>query len=162
MTHNLHKPLRHLLLAVSLAWTAIATHAAAPLPLSLGVSYDRSIKSHQNGYGFQLTADLGSRFRLQPEFIYLTEHAGVATLQLNLNAHWRVPLFDSFGIYPLAGLSYSHWGYDGPNASRWGMNAGCGAEYTFGSRITLFTEVRLLVVSHETQPIYTAGLKYHL
>ena len=154
--------MRCFLFAALLALVAATAHADPPVPFALGVSYDRSVKSGQNGYGFHLTADLGKHVRLQPEFIYLTEHNDVATLQLNLNAHWRMPLFDSFGIYPLVGMSYSHWGYTGPNASRWGMNAGCGAEYCFGGRVSLFTEVRLLVVSHETQPIYTVGLKYHL
>ena len=93
--------------------------------------------------------------------IYFAEHNNTSTLNLNINLHYRLPLFDRFGIYPFIGVSYTHWGYDGPNASRWGANAGCGAEYRFSRRISMFTEVRLQLVSHETQPIVGAGLKYH-
>ena len=135
--------------------------AAPPLPMAFGVTYNRSIKSHQNGLGFKLVTDLGKRVRIEPEMIYFAAHDDVTALHLNINLHWRMPLFDSFTFYPLVGLSYTHWGYEGPNANRWGANLGAGAEFQFMRQLSAFTEARVLFVSHETQPIYNVGLKYH-
>ena len=148
-----------ILIAASTGPTALA--AEPPVPMALGLTYNRSTLSHQNGIGLKLQADLGSRVRIEPEMIYFAEHDSTTALHLNMNLHWRIGLFDRFGIYPLAGVSYSHWGYQGPNASRWGANLGCGAEYRFMKRLSAYTELRLLIVAHETQPIYTVGLKYH-
>ncbi|MBP3737559.1 MAG: outer membrane beta-barrel protein [Muribaculaceae bacterium] len=155
MKHRLH------ILIVMVVGIALHLQAAPPVPLALGVTYNRATKHHQNGWGMKLQADLGSRLRLEPELMYFAEHHQVTTLNLSLNLHWRIPLFDHFGIYPLAGLNYSHWGYEGPNASRLGMNVGCGAEYRFMRALSGFTEVRMQLVSHESQPIFTFGLKYH-
>lgn len=149
---------------LTLALGAFTAQAAPPMPLPLafGLTYNRATKNHQNGWGMKLQVDLGPRFRLEPEMMYFAEHDDVSTLDLNLNLHWRIPLFSHFGVYPFAGVSYSHWGYNGPNASRWGCNLGCGAELFFARRWSGFTETRLQIVSHETQPIFTFGLKYHI
>ena len=138
-----------------------ATAASTPVPIAFGVGYFRAVKNSQHGWAAKVQADLGQHLRLEPEMMYFAEHKDVTTLDINLNLHWRLKLFDSFGIYPLVGINYSHWGYEGPNASRWGANLGCGAEYRFSRRISVFTEARLQFVSHETQPLIGAGLKYH-
>ena len=148
-------------LLVTLLMAAMAAMAAPPVPMAIGLSYNRTLKSDQNGLGVKLTSDLGKRLRIEPEFIYFWAHDDVTTLHLNVNIHWRLPLFDAFAVYPLAGVSYTHWGVEGPNPSRWGANLGCGAEYRFSKPLSAFTEARILLVSHETQPIYSFGLKYH-
>ena len=155
------KPLRFVLLAAVTAFVVNAVEAAPPLPMAFAATYNWSVKDHQHGFGLKLPTDLGHRLRLEPEFVYFAAHDDVTALHLNVNLHWRVPLFNAFGVYPLLGLSYSHWGYEGPNASRWGANVGCGAEYRFARRLSALTEVRLLLVSRESQPIYTFGLNYH-
>ncbi|MBR1804378.1 MAG: porin family protein [Muribaculaceae bacterium] len=157
----MHRPLLHILVVLVALCAALPVEASTPVPVAMGVTYNRATKHHQNGWGLKLQADLGSRLRLEPELMYFAQHHQVTTLNLSLNLHWRIPLFDQFGIYPLAGLNYSHWGYDGPNASRWGMNVGCGAEYRFMRALSGFTEARMQLVSHESQPIFTFGLKYH-
>lgn len=168
MLHPLHpiafsKIMRKLLFIIMLA-SVLALNAKetkTSLPLAFGVSYNHAFKNNQHGWAAKLQADLGHRFRLEPEMMYFAVHDGVSTLDLNLNLHYRMRLFDGFAIYPFIGVNYSHWGYDGPNASRWGANLGCGAEYRISHRLSLFTEARLQFVSHETQPLLGAGLKYH-
>lgn len=150
----------HIVLALAVC-AAIELWAGPPVPLALGLTYNRATKHHQHGWGIKLQADLGHRLRLEPELMYFAEHHEVTTLDLNVNLHWRVPIFDHFDIYPLSGVNYSHWGYNGPNASRWGMNLGCGAEFRITRSLTAFTEARMQLVSHESQPIFTFGLKHH-
>lgn len=158
--HNLMRKLFFVIAFLALMGNQVAI-ARPPLPVAFGLSYFRATKNHQNGWAAKLQLDLGKHFRLEPEMMYFAENEGVSTLDLNLNLHYRMKLFDGFGIYPFAGLNYSHWGYDGPNASRWGANLGCGAEYRFSKKMSGFTEARLQFVSHESQPLIGAGLKYH-
>ena len=155
--------MRALLTAIALlaSTSMIVAEARPPLPMAFGVSYNYAFKNGQHGWAAKLQADLGSRFRLEPEMMYFSKSNGVTTLKLSLNLHWRKQLFSRFGIYPIVGVNYSHWGYDGPNASRWGANIGCGAEYRIARALSGFTETRLQFVSHETQPMVGVGLKYH-
>jgi len=62
-------------------------------------------------------------------------------------------------LYPFAGVSYSHWGYDGPNISRWGANLGAGLDLYLGNRWSLIGEFRFMLVKQETQAITTVGIK---
>lgn len=155
--------MRNVLLTIVLiaCMGCITARARTPIPMAVGLSYNRAFKNSQNGWAAKLQVPLNRRIRIEPEMLYFAEHDGVTTLNLSLNVHWCRRLFDGFSIYPFAGLNYSHWGYDGPNASRWGANLGCGAEYRFSGTISGFTEARLQCVAHETQPMVGAGLKYH-
>ena len=58
------------LILVALLLAAVTAMAAPPLPMAFGVSYYRSVKSHQNGVGVKLPTDLGQHLRVEPEIIY--------------------------------------------------------------------------------------------
>lgn len=146
-----------LLIAVT---TIVAAYAIERPPLAVGFTYDYAFKHQQHGFGLKLQTRVFKSFRLEPEFIYCNEHKDVTTLHLNLNLHNVRPITPRLNLYPFMGLAYSHWGYVGPNANRWGVNLGAGLEYYLGRNWSALTELRLHGVKRETQLIYTLGLKY--
>lgn len=150
-------------LATYLAVLAIAIGAQAfeRPPMSLGVTYDYATEYSQHGFGIKLQAPIGHHVRLEPEFIYCNENKDATTLHLNLNAQYVKPVTERMNIYPFVGVGYSHWGYIGPNANRWGMNLGAGLEYDLGRRWGVLGELRLHAVKQETQIMTTVGLKYN-
>lgn len=131
--------------------------------MAVGAAYYHATEFGQHGGGVKLQLNTLFNLRLEPEIIYFAQHKDVSTLHLNLNVQYVKSLIKGFNLYPFIGPSYSHWGYDGePNASRWGFNLGCGAELDVIKPFSIFAETRLQFVSHESQPIFTIGLKYHL
>ena len=163
------KDIRHAIGAKILSLTMLATigcfgaHAKLPFKLALGAGYYNATEYKQHGGGIKLQVTAISNFRLEPEIIYFAQHDDVSTLHLNFNVQYVKTLVKGFNLYPFVGPSYSHWGYDGkPNASRWGLNVGCGAELDVINPISIFAETRLQFVSHESQPIFAIGVKYRL
>lgn len=145
-----------LLLAIS---TSIASTAIERPPLAVAFTYDYATEYRQHGFGIKLQARAGNHFRLETELIYCNQNRDATTLHLNMNLHYIMPVSSRFNIYPFAGVGYSHWGYVGPNANRWGLNLGAGIEYDLGKRWGVLAEMRLQAVKKETQLLYTLGIK---
>lgn len=152
--------MKRLLALLTLLAAVLSLHAAPPFTMALGATYCRATEYGQNGAGMKLQVGLSKKLRVEPEILYFAQKKDVTTLNLNFNVHYLFPLVEGLALYPFVGPSYTHWGYEGPNASRWGANVGCGAELSVGSRFGVFAEARLQLVSHETQPIMGIGLKY--
>lgn len=153
--------MKRTILILALMTVALCGYAVKRPPLALGLTYDYATEYHQHGFGLKLELPVGHRFRVEPEMIYFNENRQVTTLFLNLNVHYLLPLASRFNVYPFAGLSYSHWGYVGPNVNRWGMNLGGGFDYRLSRRFSALAELRFNLVSRETQLITSLGLKYH-
>lgn len=147
-----------LLLLVSAAM--LVAGAVERPPLAIGFTYNHATEYSHNGFGVKLQGRVSNRLRFEPEMIYTFENKDVTTLHLNLNVHYLLLMSQRFNIYPYAGLSYSHWGYVGPNVNRWGLNLGAGLEYDLGRRWGVLGELRLQAIKSETQLITTLGLKY--
>ncbi|MCQ2289531.1 MAG: porin family protein [Muribaculaceae bacterium] len=128
--------------------------------LELGATYNYSTEYKQSGVGVKLQAPVGRHFRVEPEIIYSNQHHDVTTLHLNLNVHYVMPMTQHMNVYPIAGVSYSHWGYVGPNANRWGANLGAGIEHSLGKKLSALAELRMQAVKQETQIITSIGVKY--
>lgn len=148
-----------LFLALSLA--VLAAGAVERPPLAVGFTYNYATEYSHSGFGLKLQGRLGSHIRIEPEMIYMFENKDVTTLHLNLNVHYLMPMASRLNVYPFAGLGYSHWGYVGPNANRWGLNLGAGVEYNLGRNWEILGELRLQAVKSETQVLTTLGLKYN-
>ena len=149
-----------ILLLVAVA-TCTASQAIERPPMAVGFTYDYAFKHQQHGFGLKLQSNLFKGFRIEPEFIYCNEHKDVTTLHLNLNLQNVRPITPRLNLYPFMGIAYSHWGYVGPNANRWGVNLGAGIEYYLGRDWSALTELRLHGVKRETQLLFDLGLKYH-
>lgn len=154
--------MKHRLLStLTLLLLTIAAHAAPRQQLAIGLTYNRATEYNQNGFGLKLQIPLSANFALEGEMIYFAQSRKTTTLHLNIHAQYRFQIIDRLCVYPFAGAGYSHWGYDGPNVSRWGANIGGGAEVYLGHGWGILGETRAQLVSHETQIIFTAGLRYH-
>lgn len=130
-------------------------------PMAVGLTYDYASEYHQHGFGVKLQVPVAKHLRFEPEMIYCNENREVTTLHLNFNAHYLLPIDSHLTVYPMAGISYSHWGYVGPNANRWGLNLGGGIEYPISHRWGILGELRLHAVKQETQVVSTLGIKYN-
>lgn len=139
---------------------AVSVQAIQRPPLAVGFTYNYATEYKQHGLGVKLQAPLGRHLRIEPEIIYFNENHDVTTLHLNVNVHYLLPMSSRLNIYPFAGVGYSHWGYVGPNANRWGVNLGGGIDYDLGRRWGFMGELRVNAVSRETQIIPTLGVKY--
>ena len=126
---------------------------------ALGLSYDFATEYRQHGLGMKFQVGIDSHWRIEPEIIYFFQSRNVTTLHLNANVQYAMPVVSTLQIYPFMGLSYSHWGYDGPNANRWGANLGAGVEVGLSDNWTAFAEFRFMLVPKETQAISAIGLK---
>lgn len=156
----MNRDARHIILALC-ALVAITACAQRPrLRSAVAVTYDYATEYRQHGVGAKLRLGLDSHWRLEPELIYFAESRKVTTLQLNAHIHYVEHLGGPVLLYPFAGVSYSHWGYEGPNVNRWGANLGAGLELNIGRGWAVVGEFRFMLVKQETQAITTVGLSH--
>ena len=149
--------MRHI--AVVLLFLVAALRLNARPPMGIAATYNFATEYQQHGIGAKLCLDIYGPWRLEPEIIYFAQNKDVTTLQLNANVHYVMPMTSRIYLYPFAGISYSHWGYVGPDKSRWGANLGGGAEFYLGRGWSLIGEYRFMLVKQETQAIPTFGIK---
>lgn len=152
--------IKRIVTTLAIAAIAMGTQAIERPPLALGLTYDYATEYHQHGFGVKLQAPVGKHLRLEPEMIYFNENRDVTAMHLNFNVHYLMPMASHLNLYPFAGVTYSHWGYEGPNANRWGLNLGAGIEYKLSHHWGILVEARLQAIKQETQVISTMGLKY--
>lgn len=136
--------------------------ANASTPMSLGIGFNYGSKFDQPGLGVKLQASITPQIRIEPEFIYFFKNDGVETFDVNLNFHYLFPLAPKVKLYPLVGLSYSHWSFDGPfdDENRFGVNIGAGIEFALARNVGLFVEERGQLVSDYSQSVTSVGLKF--
>lgn len=139
---------------------ALPVIAAARQPRAVALTYDYATEYRQHGLSAKLQLGVDSHWRIEPELIYFAEKREVTSLMMDLNLQYVQPIVSQLSLYPFAGVSYSHWGYEGPNKSRWGANLGAGLELGLGRNWMAVGELRYLLVSNETEAVATVGLKY--
>ncbi len=155
-----HSP-RHIALALALTAMSVAAQSHhTRQPMALGVTYDYATEYGQHGVGLKLQLGIDSHWRVEPEMIYFAQRRDVTTLQLNVNVHYVHHVAGPLAIYPFVGMTYSHWGYKGPNVNRWGANLGAGLELSLGRRWVAVGEGRFMLVKQETQAVTSLGLKH--
>ena len=140
----------------------MAAHAFDRPRMAAALTYNYASSYDQHGFGLRLQVPVGNHFRIEPEFIYFTQRKEVATLNLNCNLHYVMPMTSQVNIYPYLGFSYSHWGYPGPNANRIGVNIGAGVEYNINARWGVLGEMRGQLMKKESQFVGILGVKYSL
>ena len=150
---------RHIVLVL---FATLVLHVAAGDRMAVGATYNFAWGHNQSGFGLKFDCNLIHQIRLEPELIYSSEHDDITTLHLNVNLHYLVPLIDRLTLFPIAGLSYSRWGYQTPadDGSRWGANVGAGLEIDLGRQWVVVAEHRYQLVRRETQGLSGIGLKY--
>ena len=152
---------RHIAIGLVLAAMSLAAqNHQVRQPMAVGLTYDYATEYGQHGVGAKLQLGIDSHWRIEPEMIYFAQSRKVTTLQLNVNVHYVHHVAGPLAIYPFVGMTYSHWGYKGPNVNRWGANLGAGLELSLGRCWVAVGEGRFMLVKQETQAVTSLGLKH--
>ncbi len=156
----MNEHLRHIVTALLMVEALLLAAQTTRQPMAVGMTYNYATEYGQHGIGAKLQLGIDNHWRIEPELIYFAQRRQVTTLQLNANVHYVRHIAGPLSLYPFVGVTYSHWGYQGPDRSRWGANLGAGLEVNLGRRWVAVGEARFMLIKQETQAVTTLGLKH--
>lgn len=116
------------------------------------------------GLGAKFSYSVTDPWRLAASFDYGFQTEGIATWDINVDAHYQFFFGKGFRVYPLAGFTLL--GYHVPeikksNSTCVGMNIGGGAQYDINDSWAVFTEVKgQLVHKHGSRFVWGIGGSY--
>lgn len=159
--------MKRIFLTIAIAIAALLPMSAddsAVVPGEQAVAVEYAFASHHglHGIGFQYHVGLPLSLRLEPEFIYYFKNGDTSCWNANLNVVYVTEVATTFTLYPYAGVACMHNGYGKSrhDATRYGMNLGCGAEFNITSQVAFFIEEKFQFISHESQAVTQAGFRY--
>ncbi len=151
--------------------------------VGLNLGYGTEIESL--GIGARFMYNFTDRVRIAPEFTYFLPKSQSAVLginavsgkfkmwDINVNAHYLVPLQDKFQLYPIVGLIISNvsasasiydssLGHVSGSASdtKLGVNLGVGIQYDVTSTVFVNGEVKYSLISDYDQAVISVGLGF--
>ena len=127
--------------------------------VGINLVYGSEIESMGLGARFQY--GILDRLRGEVGFNYFFEHDHVDWWDVNINAHYLVPLkSDQFYIYPLAGLNYTMTKLAGDEENHIGLNLGAGAEYEINEHWGVNLEYRHTIIRKVDQGVIGLGVNY--
>ena len=139
--------------------------------VGLTASYGTEIKSF--GIGAKAQYSFTDAIRAEASFDYFLEKDGLKMWDINLNAHYLFSIGEKLKVYPLAGLSFTHWTVDlGPlkefselagvsaSDSKFGFNLGGGIQYDLTSNLFVNAEAKYQFISDFDQAVFSVGLAY--
>ena len=156
-------------LTLVLALAGVVLASAADFGTSLGANFVYASKHSQKGIGINYKINFTENLRVSPEFQYFFSNDRYKAWDANANLEYTFPVFENCNVYPLAGLSYSHWtervNLDGADKSvnvddRIGGNLGAGIEYNVSSTIVINAEVRAQIIEDFSQCVICIGARY--
>lgn len=130
------------------------------------------------GYGTEVeTLSLGvkglygitDRIEGEASFNYFLKSNGWTMWNINADAHYLFPLQEKLTVYPIAGLSYVHVGFDyedefveaSGSDGKIGLNLGGGIRYNVTNNIDLNAEIKYQIVSVYDQLLLSVGVVYN-
>lgn len=164
-----------LITAVLILFTGVCT-MSAQTDTRLGAMLAYGTEIENLGFGVNAEFPIIENLTISPGFIYYLpkDESGISVnwWELNANANYYLLHEDTFGLYGLAGINYSHvkvdfdgtqWGGASMEASdgRIGLNLGVGANFTIGSSVVPFVETKYVIID-EGQLVVAAGVRFHL
>lgn len=131
------------------------------------------------GIGVKGQYNFTEAIRGEASFDYFLKKDGLSMWDFNVNAHYLFPVANGFKVYPLAGLCYTHWSFDGgdfydgleeyvgdvddevsSNTGKLGVNLGGGVQYDLTSNLVLNFELKYQLISDYNQAVFGVGLAY--
>ena len=116
-----------------------------------GVSLNYGTEISSIGLGVKYQYNITNDIRLEPSITYFFENKGVDMFDMNVNAHYLLPLASNIRLYPLAGLTYTRWATDFGHG---------GAEFDITDELMMNFELKYQCVSDFDQAIFSIGLAY--
>jgi outer membrane protein X len=136
---------------------------------SIGFSLNYGSEIESLGIGGHFTYNLINHFRLATDFTYFIKKNNINAWDLNVNAHYLVPLSDTpVTVYPVLGFIITHWSYGeeinlgnykfSASKTKVGVNLGGGLQYDITRNFFFKSELKYAIVSDFDQAVITAGL----
>lgn len=135
--------------------------------IGFGLNYGTEIESL--GIGMKYQYNLTNPLRIEPSFNYFFENDNISMLDLNVNFHYLCPIANNVKIYPLAGVTFTNWMWDGgevwgvdfdDNETRFGVNLGAGVEFNLNHNWTMNMEFKYQLVDDFDQGVFHIGAAY--
>lgn len=149
--------------------------------MAIGVNANYGLHSDYKNLGFGVKGQYGFTDNLRAELSgnYFLEKDNCTMWDVNLNAHYVIPVSNGIAVYPLAGVSllgtkvdiseisynvpgYGNVGGGGGSASdtSFGFNAGAGVEFAITNSLKANIEGKYQIVKDWNRPVVSVGLAY--
>ena len=124
-------------------------------------------KNYKNfGIGAKVQYEFIDNFRAEASGNYFFKKDYCTMWDVNLNAHYLIPVADKLTVYPLAGLTLLGYKVEVLNVSTsdsdFGFNVGAGIEYPITETIKLNFEAKYQYVKDYDRPVISAGIAFAL
>lgn len=144
------------------------------IALGLSAAYAQQGKQAiglQFGYGTEIeNFSIGAKYqynitdpiRLEGAFNYFFEDHGLNLWDLNVNVQYMFPLASKFNVYPLAGVTLTHWSADDIDWDKnyVGVNLGAGMQYDITSNLAFQLDFKYQLIKDFDQGVFNFGLVY--
>lgn len=124
--------MKKLLLLVALVAFSFSTYAQTGSKSAL-IKAGYQTKAKRIGLGLEGRYSVTDNIRVAPDVTVFFPKDHLLGMDINVNAHYLLPLQEGFSFYPLAGIAMinNHYSNDGFSVSTtdFGFNLGAGAEY---------------------------------
>lgn len=152
---------------------------------TVGLNIGYGIEVPNTGMGLEIQYGVRDDIRLEAGFDYFFRNKSINMWDLNLNAHYLVPISKHFEAYPLVGFAYTNWGVKkgwsvedkevankiedsgilaegeiSGHSSKVGANLGAGFEYNYSSNLTFNIEAKYQLLSDLSQAVFSLGIAY--
>ncbi|WP_165040629.1 porin family protein [Dysgonomonas sp. ZJ709] len=144
--------MKKLLLLVALVAFSFSVYAQTGFNSAL-VKAGYQTDAKRFGVGVEGRYSIMENVRIAPEVTFFFPKNHTMGLDVNVNAHYVLPLQDGFSIYPLAGFAminnrYSNDGNSNSNTD-FGFNLGAGAEYSISPKNFLNLDFKYTFTDHD-------------
>ena len=136
---------------------------------SVGVHLSYGTEIENVGLGIKYQYNLTNAIRFEPSMEYFFKKNNVDMYDINMNVHYIFPIQNQVRVYPLAGLTYTHWSLDmgeiegidvNANKSKFGANLGGGIEFDIANNWMVNFEAKYQLISDFDQAVFNIGLAY--
>ncbi len=154
---------------------------------AIGVNVGYGTEISNLGIGVKSQCGLTDAIRLEAGFDYFFEKDNLSMWDININAHYLIPLADKIKFYPIVGVTYTNWkvdfkefdifdkiasSYYNPTGStlmtdggsksegKFGVNLGGGVQYDINDKWSVNFEVKYQLISDFNQAVFGLGLAY--
>lgn len=135
--------------------------------MALGASINYGTEIESVGIGIRYDYMLSNSFRLTPNATFWIKNDDLSSWDINVDIQYLFPIAERFKIYPLVGLTVSHWKWDGKdhNVDSWndtyvGANLGVGVEYDIAPNWLINLDAKYRIIKDEGQFVIGIGFAY--
>lgn len=164
----MRKVILSLILFLTLGVSNVFSQYEGTVGLGAHAGYAKEINSL--GAGVHLHYYYTNSLRFAPSYTHFVPINGRNMWEMDVDAHYIVPLSWEFSLYPIGGLSYSKWKYkpsgnDGIDNLDWskrraGLNLGVGFQYDFKYKARTNLEVKYQSIKGFSQLNVMVGIGF--